>query len=35
MPERFSDFVAIFMGALALGYIVYEIDRRHASSMPS
>ena len=28
MPERWSDFVTIFMGALALGYFVYEIDRR-------
>ena len=28
MPERFSDFVAIVMGALALGYLVFEIDRR-------
>ena len=31
MPERFSDFVAIFMGALAMGYIVYEIERRRRS----
>ena len=28
MPERWSDYVAIFMGALAFGYLVYEIDRR-------
>jgi len=28
MPERFSDFVSIFLGALAIGYIVYEIGRR-------
>jgi len=28
MPERFSDFVAVVMGALALGYLVFEIDRR-------
>ena len=28
MPERWSDFVAIFMGALAVGYLVYEIERR-------
>ena len=28
MPERFGDFVAIFMSALAVGYIVYEIERR-------
>jgi hypothetical protein len=28
MPERWSDYVAIFMGALAMGYLVYEIDRR-------
>jgi hypothetical protein len=28
MPERFSDFVSIFLGALAIGYIVYEISRR-------
>ena len=28
MPERWSDVVAIFMSALALGYVVYEIDRR-------
>jgi hypothetical protein len=28
MPERFSDYLTIFMGALALGYLVYEIDRR-------
>lgn len=28
MPERWSDYVAILMSALALGYMVYEIDRR-------
>jgi hypothetical protein len=28
MPERWSDYLAIFMSALALGYMVYEIDRR-------
>ena len=28
MPERWSDYFAIFMGALAVGYMVYEIDRR-------
>ena len=28
MPERFGDFVAMFMSALAVGYIVYEIERR-------
>jgi hypothetical protein len=28
MPERWSDFAAIFMSALAVGYVVYEIDRR-------
>jgi hypothetical protein len=28
MPERWSDYLAIFMGALALGYLVYEVDRR-------
>jgi len=28
MPERFSDLVAIVMGALALGYLVFEIERR-------
>jgi len=28
MPERWSDYVAILMSALALGYLVYEIDRR-------
>jgi hypothetical protein len=28
MPERWSDFVGIFMGALALGYLIYEVDRR-------
>ncbi len=28
MPERWSDYLAIFMGALAVGYLVYEFDRR-------
>jgi hypothetical protein len=28
MPEQWSDYVAMFMGALAVGYLVYEIDRR-------
>ena len=28
MPERWSDYLTIFMSALALGYMVYEIERR-------
>jgi hypothetical protein len=28
MPERWSDYLSILMGALAVGYIAYEIDRR-------
>jgi hypothetical protein len=28
VPERWSDYVAILMSALALGYLVFEIDRR-------
>jgi hypothetical protein len=28
MPERWSDYLAIFMSTLAVGYMVYEIDRR-------
>jgi hypothetical protein len=28
MPERWSEYVAIFMGALAIGYMAFEIDRR-------
>jgi hypothetical protein len=28
MPERFGDILTMIMGALALGYIVYEIERR-------
>jgi hypothetical protein len=28
MPERWSDYLTIFMSALAVGYFVYEIDRR-------
>ena len=28
MPEKWSDYLAIFMSALAVGYMFYEIDRR-------
>jgi hypothetical protein len=28
MPEKWSDHLTIFMSALAVGYLVYEIDRR-------
>jgi hypothetical protein len=28
MPERWSEYLTMFMSALAVGYIVYEIDRR-------
>jgi len=28
MPERFGDILTMLMGALAMGYIVYEIERR-------
>jgi hypothetical protein len=28
MPERWSDYFTIFMSALAVGYMVYEIERR-------
>ena len=28
MPERWSDYLTIFMSALAVGYLVYEIERR-------
>jgi hypothetical protein len=28
MPERWSDYFTIFMSALAVGYMIYEIDRR-------
>jgi hypothetical protein len=28
MPERWSDYLTIFMSALAVGYMIYEIDRR-------
>jgi hypothetical protein len=28
MPERFGDILTMLMGALALGYVVYEIERR-------
>ena len=28
MPETWSEYLTIFMSALAVGYIVYEIDRR-------
>ena len=31
MPERFSDFVALFMGAFTVGYIAWEIERRRRS----
>ena len=28
MPERFGDILTMLMGGLALGYVVYEIERR-------
>jgi len=28
MPERFGDILTMLMGALAVGYVVYEIERR-------
>jgi len=28
MPDRWSDYVSLFVAALALGHPVYEIDRR-------
>jgi hypothetical protein len=28
MPERWSDYFTMFMSALAVGYMIYEIDRR-------
>jgi hypothetical protein len=28
MPARWSDYLTVFMSALAVGYFVYEIDRR-------
>ena len=28
MPERFGDILTMLMGALAPGYVVYEIERR-------
>ena len=28
MPERFGDILTMVMGALAVGYVVYEIERR-------
>jgi hypothetical protein len=28
MPERWSDYLTLFMSVLAVGYLVYEIDRR-------
>jgi hypothetical protein len=28
MPEQWSDYVAALIGALAVGYLVYQIDRR-------
>jgi hypothetical protein len=36
MPERFGDILTMLMSALAVGYLVYEIerepdDRRHGN----
>jgi hypothetical protein len=28
MPETWSEYLTMFMSALAVGYLVYEIDRR-------
>jgi len=28
MPERVGDIISLVLGALAVGYIFYEIDRR-------
>ena len=28
MPERFGDILTVLMSTLAVGYLVYEIDRR-------
>ena len=28
MPERIGDILTLLMGALAVGYVVYEIERR-------
>lgn len=28
MPERFGEVVSLVLGALAVGYFVYEIERR-------
>jgi hypothetical protein len=28
MPENWSDYLTLFMGALAVGYIIYQVDRR-------
>jgi hypothetical protein len=28
MPERFGDILTMLMSALAVGYLVYEIERR-------
>lgn len=28
MPERWSDYLTMFLSALAVGYMVYEIERR-------
>jgi hypothetical protein len=28
MPERLTDFMALLMSAFAVGYCVYEIERR-------
>ena len=32
MPERFGDILTMLMGALALGYVVYEIEWRRRKS---
>jgi len=28
MPERVGDIISLVLGALAVGYIFYEVDRR-------
>ena len=28
MPERFGDIITMLMGALAVGYLFFEIERR-------
>ena len=28
MPDRLGEIISLVMGALALGYVVYEIERR-------